>query len=144
MLGLRHTAHFWRGMGGLLMRIILLFGAVLAPAIAFSSPTLALSEDNCRMACALMVGRERAQTCIEQLPCSKYRGQPDISAAEVRRRVAAYKARKRNGTTTSVIASCARQTGLWPGPRGWFYDERRMPAINDCLTAAAGSKQKRQ
>ena len=30
-----------------------------------------------------------------------------------------------------------------PRPHGWFYDERRTPAINDCLTAAAG-KQKRQ
>jgi hypothetical protein len=121
------------------MRILLL-GAVLAPAIAFSTPGFALSEDNCRMVCALMVGRERAPTCIAQLPCSKYRGQPDISAAEVRRRVAAYKAGKRNSPTNSVIASCARQTGLWPGPHGWFYDERRMPAINDCLTA--GSKKR--
>ena len=94
------------------------------------------------MACAVMFGRERVQTCVAQVPCAKFRGQPEISAAEVKRRVAAYKAGKRSGTGTSAVAACAQQTGLWPGPHGWVHDERRTPAISDCLTAAAG-KQKR-
>ena len=124
------------------MRILLL-GAVLAPVMAFSSPAVALSEDNCRVACAIMFGRERAPACVAQIPCTKFRGQPEISAAEVRRRVAAYKAGMRSGTGPSVVATCAQQTGLWPGPNGWVYDERRTPAVSDCLTGAA-SKQKRQ
>ena len=124
------------------MRILLL-GAVLAPVITFNSPAVALSEENCRMACGIMFGRERAQACVAQVPCSKFRGQPAISTAEVRRRVAAYRAGLRSGTGPSVVAACAQQTGLWPGPNGWVYDERRTPAVSDCLTGAAG-KQKRQ
>jgi hypothetical protein len=125
------------------MRIVLL-GAILAPAIAFSSPGFAWSEDNCRAGCVLTAGRERAQTCIEQVPCAKYRGQPAVSEAEVRRRVAAYKAGKRNNGTPSTFVDCARRAGARPGPRGWLYNERQVPAMNACITARAGNNRKGQ
>ena len=87
--------------------------------------------------CALMVGRERAPTCIERVPCAKYRGQPEISAAAVRRVAAAAKARLRtNGSSNSVLINCTRQTGATPGPRGWLYYERQVPAIDACVAAA--------
>lgn len=124
----------------MILRIVLV-GAVVAPAITYSAPALAWSENNCRMACTLIIGRERAPACIERVPCSKYSGQPDVSAAEVRRRVAAVKADKKNPSANSVFVNCARQAGATPGPRGWLYYERQVPAINACVTAANRKRQ---
>jgi hypothetical protein len=90
---------------------IMMAGAVAVPAIVYSAPGLAWSEGNCRMACALFIGRERAPACIERVPCSKYSGQPDVGAAEVRRRVARVKAEKKNPSANSVFVNCARRTG---------------------------------
>jgi len=117
----------------MILRIVLA-GAVAAPAIASSAPALAWSENNCRLGCALFAGRALAPACIERVPCSKYSGQPEVSAAEVRRRVAAVKAGKNN--PNSVFVNCARQAGARPGPRGWLYNERQVPAIDACVAAA--------
>jgi hypothetical protein len=74
----------------------------------------------------------------------------DISCAITCRRRRAACAVDLGGREHAARARSQDVTGAaWPrfasGPRphGWFYDERRTPAINDCLTAAAG-KQKRQ
>ena len=120
---------------------IMMAGAVAVPAIVYSAPGLAWSEGNCRMACALFIGRERAPACIERVPCSKYSGQPDVGAAEVRRRVARVKAEKKNPSANSVFVNCAQRTGAHPGRRGWFYYERQVPAIDACVAAANRKRQ---
>ena len=87
---------------------IMLPGAVLVSALAFSSPALGVSENNCRTICTLTAEPGGAQVCIEQVPCAKYRGQTEISAAAVRRIAAAAKARKRNaGSSNSAYELCA-------------------------------------
>jgi hypothetical protein len=113
---------------------IVLAGVVAAPVIAASAPALAWSENNCRMGCVLIAGRERAPACIARVPCAKYSGQEEVSAAEVRRRVAAVKAGKKN--PNSVRVNCVRQSGARPGPRGWLYSERHVAAIDACVAAA--------
>ena len=122
----------------MILRLVLA-GAVAAPAIISGAPALAWSESNCRMACALIGGRERAPACVERVPCAKYSGQPEVSAAEVRRRVAAVKAGKTN--PNSVFVNCARRAGAMPGPRGWLYYERQVPAIDACVAAANRKRQ---
>jgi hypothetical protein len=126
---------------------IMLFGVVVAPAIAFSTAALALSESNCRTACALIAGRELTGACIERVPCAKYRGQPEISAAAVRRFAAAYNAGKRrtaSASDRSIRVKCLRQAGARRGPRGWLYRERQVPAIDACVTAARSGNRKGQ
>ena len=120
---------------------LVLAGAVAALAIAASAPALAWSENNCRMACALVAGRERAPECIARVPCTKYSGQPEVGAAEVRRRVAAVKAGKKNPSANSAFVNCARQAGARPGPRGWLYNERQVPAMDACVAAANRKRQ---
>jgi hypothetical protein len=115
---------------------LVLAAAVALPAIASSAPALAWSENNCRMACAIAAGRERAPACIARIPCAKYSGQPEVSAAEVRRRVAAVKTARAKNPANFAFVNCARQAGATPGPRGWLYYERQVPAIDACVTAA--------
>jgi hypothetical protein len=117
----------------MILRLVLA-GAVAAPAILSGAPALAWSENNCRMGCVLTAARGRAPECIARIPCAKYRGQEEVSAAEVRRRVANLKAARSN-----VQLQCVRRSGARPGPRGWLFNERQVPAIDACI-AAANSK----
>jgi hypothetical protein len=114
---------------------LVLAGAVAATVIASGAPAIAWSENNCRMGCALTAARARVAECIARIPCAKYSGQADVGAAEVRRRVAALKTARSN-----VRVQCVRQSGARPGPRGWLYNERQVPAIDACIIAAASRK----
>jgi hypothetical protein len=106
---------------------ILSLGAVLALAIAFSAPGLALSQDNGRMAGALTAQQERAPSRIAQL---------DLGPAAPRFAVE-FGASRKNRSLRSIRVDCIRQFGGRPKPGGgWFYKGRHATAIDACVASA--------
>jgi hypothetical protein len=106
---------------------ILSLGAVLALAIAFSAPGLALSQDNGRMAGALTAQQERAPSRIAQL---------DLGPAAPRF-AAEFGASRKNRSLRSIRVDCIRQFGGRPKPGGgWFYKGRHAMGIDACVAAA--------
>jgi hypothetical protein len=66
-------------------------------------------------------------------PASAGPRERDRKTAEPRR------APVRSAPSNNVMVNCARQAGAWPGPGGWHYYERHIPAINACVSAAVGT-----